>query len=165
MEVVNGRMIGLRKVFCGDDGDNVPAIYTWINDKGKEIRITNSKFEKIYEIVAGHQRLDHTDILQKSDKVLEAIKTVTNQDPPFDIDKVLERQMKLVILDAEFFPEEIVDEFVKNKNKELRKPKVNYSSLNMHDLLEGTRYVRERKNENEASIFKEIDRIAGKSLF
>jgi len=165
MEVINGRMIGLRKVFCGDDSDNVPAIYTWINEKGKEVRITNSKFEKIYEIVAGNERLDYMDLLEKSDKVMEAIKTVTKQNPPFDIDKILERQMKLVILDAAFFPEEIVDEFVKNKNKQLEKPKVNYSSLNMHDLLEGTQYVRERKYENEAGIFKEIDRITGKSLF
>ena len=34
----------------------------------------------------------------------------------------------------------------------------------MYELLEGTRYVRERKSENEASIFKQIDRI-NKSLF
>ena len=36
MEYVEGRMIALRKIFCGDDGDNIPAFYTWINDKGKE---------------------------------------------------------------------------------------------------------------------------------
>jgi 5'-3' exonuclease len=49
LEVVDGRMIALRKIFCGDDGDNVPAFYTWLNDKGLEVRLTNSKFEKIYQ--------------------------------------------------------------------------------------------------------------------
>ena len=32
IEEVNGNLIALRKVFCGDDGDNIPAIYTWISE-------------------------------------------------------------------------------------------------------------------------------------
>jgi hypothetical protein len=77
----------------------------------------------------------------------------------------LERQIKLVVLDQHFFPEEIVETFDSLKEELLAKPRINYANVNMYNLLEGTRYVRERKNENEASIFKEIDRIAGKSLF
>ena len=53
----------------------------------------------------------------------------------------------------------------KLKDKELEKPRINYANVNMHELLEGTRYVREKKNENEASIFKQIDRINKTALF
>ena len=50
VEEVDGEEIAMRKIFCGDDGDNVPAIYTWLNDKGKEVRITDSKYRKITKI-------------------------------------------------------------------------------------------------------------------
>ena len=63
------------------------------------------------------------------------------------------------------FPEEIVDKFEKGKEEQLSKPRLSYGSINMHNLLEGTRYVREKKSDNEASIFKEIDRIKGIQLF
>jgi len=167
IEHVDGRMIAMRKIFCGDDGDNIPAIFTWLNDKGKEVRITNSPFEKIYAMIQDSptELVDHLDLMERSDRVLEAIIKVTKQTPPFKFEDRLKRQIKLVVLDKYLFPEEIVDEFESLKEKELAKPRVNYGSINMHNLLEGTRYVRERKSENTASIFKEIDRIKGMQLF
>ena len=167
MEIVDGRMIFLRKMFCGDDGDNIPAIYTWLNDKNVEVRVTNSKFEKIYEMLqlSPTELTDHYDLLDRSDKVKEALEKVIKQRIPFDIKSRLERQIKLVVLDQHFFPEDIVETFNNLKEEQLAKPRINYASVNMYNLLEGTRYVRERKTENEAGIFKEIDRIAGKSLF
>jgi len=169
-EIIDGQMLGLRKMFCGDDGDDVPSIYSWLtkdkNDNDKLIRVTNSKFEKIYEMVQNkpNEKLDYIDIMERSNRVLEAIKTVTKQNPPFNIEERIKRQAKLVILNKLLFPEEIVDQFEKIKEEDLQKPRVNYGSINMYNLLEGTQYVRERKSENEAGIFKEIDRISG-SLF
>ena len=58
LEPVNGELIAMRKIFCGDDGDNVPAIYTWLNDKGKEIRITDSKFQKIVDYIGAKSVMD-----------------------------------------------------------------------------------------------------------
>jgi len=170
MEVIDGRMIALRKMFCGDDGDNIPAIYTWLNDKGVEVRVTNSKFEKIYEalLVSPTELMDHYDLLERTEKVQENIEKVIKQKLPFDKEMMGERilrQVKLVVLDQHFFPEEIVENFEKVKQIELDKPRVNYGSVNMHNLLEGTRYVREKKSENEAPIFKQIDRIQGIALF
>ena len=167
MEVVDGRMIALRKMFCGDDGDNIPAIYSWLNDKGIEMRVTNSKFEKMYEmlLISPNELMDHYDLLERGDEVKKAMQKVIKQTPPFDINKRIERQVKLVVLDQTFFPEEIVNEFEKIKQTQLDKPRVNYANLNMQNLLEGTRYVREKKNENEAPIFKQIDRIKGTALF
>jgi len=167
MEVVDGRMIALRKIFCGDDSDNIPAIYSWLSDKGVETRITNSKFEKIYEMIAlsPDELLDHTDLYERGPQILEALKKITKQNITLDINNRIDRQAKLVVLDKKLFPEEIVKDFEDKKQMELDKSRLNYASLNMHDLLEGTRYVREKKNENVASIFKEIDRIKGNSLF
>ncbi|HRT03778.1 MAG TPA: hypothetical protein P5513_07555, partial [Candidatus Diapherotrites archaeon] len=51
LEEINGKEIALRKIFCGDDGDNIPSIYTWLNDKGKEVRITNKFYEKIINYI------------------------------------------------------------------------------------------------------------------
>lgn len=179
MEHVDGRMIGIRKMFCGDDGDNVPAIHSWImkdkdgnetldkNGEPKIVRITNSKFEKIYDAVklSDTELMDHYDLLERSENVLEAIKDVSKEPPTFDIKERLQRQIKLVVLDSKFFPEEIVKEFDELKGKELERDKINYSQINMHDLLEGTKYVSKKSNETEASIFKEIDRIIGIPLF
>lgn len=168
VECIDGPMIGLRKMFCGDDGDNIPAIYTWLNDKGTQVRITNSKFEKIYNLVQEHENeiLDHNIILERKDQVLDAIRKVI-KDPKLNlnIEALIERQIKLAILDPKVFPQSIIDKFETTKDELLQRPRVNYSSINMHNILEGTRYVSERKRDNEASIFKEIDRISRKSLF
>ena len=166
-EVVDGEMIALRKIFCGDDGDNIPAIYTWLNDKGVEVRVTNSKFEKIYEYLQDKigNKIGTIEVYANTDKVLEAIKIVTKQNRPFDIDTRVERQLKLVVLNTLFFPSSIIEKFHEIKTINLEKPRTNYANLNMYNLLEGTRYVKERKNDNEASIFKEIDKIKGTSLF
>jgi hypothetical protein len=170
MEVVDGRMIALRKMFCGDDGDNIPAIYSWLNDKGVEVRITNSKFEKIYEalLISPTELMDHYDIIERSEKVQEAIEKVIKQKLPFTKETMVDRisrQVKLVVLDQQFFPGKIVEAFHGLKEVQLSKPRINYGSVNMRDLLEGTRYVTESKRNNEAPIFKQIDRIKGTALF
>ena len=168
IEQVDGRMIALRKIFCGDDGDNVPAFYTWLNDKGKEERITNSKFEKIYEnmVVEPNELMDYEDLWERKEKLIEVIKKVSKQNPPFKIEDRLDRQIKLVVLSPTLFPEKIQKDFKEIKEKEIIKPRVNYSTLNMYNLLEGTQYVNERKTKgSESSIFKEIDKMQGKSLF
>lgn len=172
VEHINGRMIGMRKLFCGDDGDNVPAIHTWLNDKGVEVRVTNSKFEKIYDMLltSPNELMDHYDLISRSEKVAAAIRKVIKQDLPFDINDRLERQIKLVILDTQFFPESIQDKFKEIKDEQLSKPYANRGSVNMYNLLEGTRYVDvnrkpNKPNTSEAGIFREIDRIKSTSLF
>ena len=63
IEEVNGEYIAMRKIFCGDDGDNVPAIYSWLSDKGKTVRITESKFQKIIDYIGAK---DYLDLLDKA---------------------------------------------------------------------------------------------------
>ncbi len=171
LEIIDGDMIVLHKMFCGDDGDNVPSIYTWLNDKGVEVRITNSKFQKIYEYLQNNiktkidKKLSPIDLFNNSDEILQAIKNVTKQTPPFNMDSRVERQMKLVWLNTLLFPSSIVEKFHEIKVNDIEKQRINYSSLNMQNLLEGTKYLTNKKYENESSIFKQIDKIKGTALF
>lgn len=171
LEVVDGDMIALRKIFCGDDGDNIPAFYTWLNEKNVAVRITNSKFEKIYEYLQKNisnkidENLSPIDLMDNDKQILDAVKIVTKQNPPFNVRSRIDRQMKLVWLNTLLFPSPIIEKFHEIKTIELNKPRINYAALNMQDLLEGTRYVKSKKTENEAPIFKQIDRIRGTALF
>jgi 5'-3' exonuclease len=171
VEQIDGTMIAMRKVFCGDDGDNVPSLFTWLTkDKDgndKENRITPSKFEKIYEMIKlnpDEKQIDHINLMERTDLILKAIKEVTKQTPPFKIEDRLMRQIKLIILDPYIFPEKIVEEFNNIVKAQIEKPRANYSSINMQELLNGTRYVSKSKG-TVASIFKEIDKVKGTALF
>ena len=167
-EKVNGNQIALRKIFCGDDGDNVPSIYTWLNDKGKEVRITESKFEKIIDYIGA---TDPWDLIEKKDPIYDQLVNISGQRPAFKMEDRLNRQMKLVLLDPSVFPENIVKEFQSKVAEELSKPQVRPQNWNMVSILEGTRYVtsgggKYKKPTTEASIFGEIDRInMNKALF
>jgi len=168
LEKINGDQIVLRKIFCGDDGDNVPAIYTWLNDKGKEVRITDSKFEKIIDYIGA---TSPRDLMEKKDHIYDQLVNISGTRPGFKMEDRLTRQFKLVLLDSSIFPEEFVKSFEKKVPEELAKPQVHPQNWNMVSVLEGTRYVttgagKYKKPTTEASIFGEIDRInLNKALF
>ena len=168
LEPVNGELIAMRKIFCGDDGDNVPAIYTWLNDKGKEIRITDSKFQKIVDYIGAKSVMD---LFEKKEIIYDHLVNVSGQRPSFKIDDRLLRQRKLVHLDPSIFPATFVKAFEKKVSDELSKPQVHPQNWNMVSILEGTRYItagggKYKKPTTEASIFGEIDRInLNKELF
>jgi len=156
VEEVDGNAIALRKIFCGDDGDNVPSIYSWLNDKGKVVRITNSKSEKIINFIGAK---NHRDLLSKATIIYDQLTEISGNPPSFrNILDRLNRQIKLVVLARDVFPEEIVRSFDEKVQEQLSRPNVHPQDWNMNSLLEGTRYVRS-KSGSEASIFKEIDRI------
>jgi hypothetical protein len=163
-EEINGKEIALWKIFCGDDGDNVPSIFTWIKNN-KEVRITDSKFKKILELSDISLYNKYTELLDKKDSIMNSIKKVTKETPSFKIKDRLERQFKLVILDSKLFPREIKDKFEELKTEELNKKRINVNNIKMRDLLEGTQYVKSKSQENESKIFKEIDRISKNALF
>lgn len=174
-EVVNGNEIALKKIFCGDDGDNIPAIYSWIakDDQGnvkinsktgepRVDRITNSKYEKIVESLSIK---DYLDLGEKADLIYQHIQKYSKEEPSIDIIERLKRQIKLVVLSRDEFPKEIVEAFDKTVEKEMNKPYISSQQLNMNSILEGTRYVKAKSTENEASIFKDLDHLTTKGLF
>jgi len=187
VEEVNGNLIAMKKVFCGDDGDNIPSIYTWIaketdgtikidkrTGEPKKVRITNGPFGKIYESLktTPNEVINHWDLLEKSnlDKIAKGIRKVAKHDLPFDVKKRVKRQVTLVVLDKKLFPQEILEDFDKLKEEELSRPRPEIGGINLNTILQGTRYVKASKggtgNGNESSIFKEIDHlISNKKLF
>ena len=79
------------------------------------------------------------------------------------------RQIKLVVLDKELFPDSIIEDFNKIKEEHLVKPRPEIGNMNMNVMLQGTRYVKASKGGTgtgtEAGIFKEIDRLTNTQLF
>ena len=180
MEVIDGPAIALRKIFCGDDGDNIPAIFSWmVKDKSGEdkvVRFTNSKFEKLIQFLSANGKYPtYNELIDKHEQIKLLVQELTKQAVPFDMKNRIIRQLKLVVLNENFFPQEIVNAFHDLKQDQLDKPRINYGNVNMRDLLEGTRYITEKKQSSEAryitekkqsseaSIFKQIDRINTKS--
>jgi len=167
VEVMDGREIALRKIFCGDDGDNVPAIFSWMNDKGKEIRITPAKYGKIIDYLGVK---DYTDLYseEKLKCLYDQLVEVSGQHPPFQMKDRFDRQTKLVVLSSDLFPPKIVKEFNEEVKEFMDKPQVHPQTWNMLSMLEGTKYVSPQgksSSGNESSIFNEVDRISNKELF
>jgi len=168
-----GPDISLHKIFCGDDGDNVPAFYTWNTKvkktgKMKETRITPSKFKKIKEAL----KITHPlDLIEEAvpEKLEPILKKITEKESlGIDVKKRLDRQIKLVYLNSDFFPESINNIFNKKKDELLLKDKMLTNSINMKNILEGTKYLNTnytKSKSNQISIFADIDKIANKELF
>jgi hypothetical protein len=175
----------MKKIFCGDGGDNIPAIYSWIakekngnpkidarTGEPKVVRITNSPFEKIMESLRNSpgEVITHDDLMGKKNKILQGIQKVAKHAPTIDMEKRLKRQIDLVVLDKKLFPTSIVETFDELKEDQLIRPRPEIGSINMNSILQGTRYVKEKQGGRgqgtESSIFKEIDRLnSNKQLF
>jgi hypothetical protein len=177
VEVMDGKEIALRKIFCGDDGDNVPSIFSWIsknkdgdvlldkNGQPKISRITPAKFEKIVEFTGIK---DYKELEDKKDVIYDQLVEIAGERPTFKIENRIDRQTKLVVLSSDLFPPKIVSEFNKEVEDFISKAQVHPSSWNMLSMLEGTRYVSPQgktNSGNESSIFNEVDRISNKQLF
>lgn len=167
VEYINGNKIALRKMFCGDDGDNVPSIYSWINDKDKKIRITPAKFQKIIDYIGAKTYLDLFDE-SKIDSIYDQLVEISGQRPSFKIFDRLRRQAKLVVLDQALFPKKIVEKFNEGVKEKFKKSQIRPQSWNMLSMLEGTQYIDAKGKlsfSNESSIFEQVDRISNKELF
>ena len=172
-EEIYGPDIALYKIFCGDDGDNVPAFYSWMKTtlKGdlKPDRITPAKYNKLKEQI----NLSHPNDLQGEaipQMIKKSLLEITKQkEININIKNRLDRQIKLVYLNSKWFPKSIVEDFNKKKDKELEKPKINPRIINMNSILKNSKYISEDYNKNiynEESIFKDLDNILNnKELF
>jgi len=170
-----GPEIGLTKIFCGDDGDNVPAFYTWLKKiesgpnkgKEKEDRITPSKYKKIKEEL----NLSHPEDLF-GDAIPEMLnnillKITKQSELSINIKDRIDRQMKLVYLKSDLFPKGIINQFNKTKIDYLNKNNILTSNINMNSILEGSKYISSNYNNinsNEISIFNDLDNLT-KELF
>ncbi|NJO90819.1 MAG: hypothetical protein HC831_19020 [Chloroflexia bacterium] len=174
-EAINGDEIAIKKVFQGDDGDCVPPIYTWVGKTSggneKTYRITASTQNKIIEkIWNSHLLKNNSDIMDVYDlpslheDIYEAIGNIAKHKPSINMEERIKRQLKLVVLSRQFFPDEIVEEFDDSVDDQLAKKPDQVNGWYVNTLLEGTRYIDEnyQRNKNEASIFRDIDAISQK---
>lgn len=156
LEEVNPDNILLYKIFCGDDGDMVPSFYEWYNNKGKKIRITNSKFNKILNEM---QVTDITTLESRKNELKNAMeKTIALKISDIDILERLHRQEKLVDLNSSLFPENIKTYKNDIKNIISSEKELPSTLFNMKSLISGTpfdKYIK-TKGVKEFELFKDI---------
>ena len=172
LQEINGDEIALRKVFCGDDGDNVPSIYTWIakTSTGNDVvkRITKVPFGKILrairEVNMSGDIVDYLDLYDHAALIHKKLEETVGKPLTIKIKDRLKRQIDLVVLNRNVFPKSIVKEFDKHAPEAFAKPQNQITGWHLQTLLEGTRYIdaNYKRNQSEASIFKEIDSISQK---
>ena len=164
LEVTDPENILLSKIFCGDDGDNVPAFYDWYNNKGKKVRITNSKFVKILELMEAH---NIEDIDENKDNLQEVIETVIKRKiTDIDVIERLKRQKKLVELKPSLFPQEIQDYEMVLKGNILKQEQINFYEINMKSLIQGSEFeeVLKENRANYADICKNRNNYVDKTI-
>lgn len=164
LAVENPNNILINKIFCGDDGDSVPAFYSWYNN-GKCYRITENKTKKICEQLGIHKV---NDIIHacNSGSLQPVIEKVCNRELK-DIDVVdrLNRQRLLVELNSNLFPDSIrtykadINLLIQNSTTAIAYP------LKAQKILENTPYAGVSKRKVvEADIFKDLTKYAGTNI-
>lgn len=156
----NPNDIVIGKIFCGDDGDSVPAFYSWYTN-GKKFRITPNKTKKLCEQI-GIKKVN--DVLKacESGQLEPIIEKVCNRKlEDIDVAERLNRQRLLVELNSSLFPDNIrlykadID-MLFQKNKQLNYP------MRAQKILENTPYAGVSKRKTvEADIFKDLAKYAG----
>lgn len=159
LEETDPANILLSKIFCGDDGDNVPAFYNWFSKTGHKTRITNTKFVKIIESLDAH---NIADIEANKSSLKEVIETVIKKEIT-DIDVIdrLDRQKKLVELKSEIFPESIRKYSGNIKHDILAQNlSINFIGLKMEDLVKDSEYavIAQKNRHRDADIFTGLNK-------
>lgn len=157
--------IVLEKIFCGDDGDNIPSFYEYYDNAGKKQRVTPGKSKKIFETLSITSTMDLDSKIPFLKETLETIFKRKLND--IDIEQRLNRQRKLVELKSNFFPSEIMDEFNLIKDNFDKYNYVDVSNYKLTNLLKGTKYLEQGRNYNkpkESAIFKDLDKIIDKGF-
>ena len=101
---------------CGDDGDNVPSFYDFMNKSGRKVRVTEKKMEKIFESCGMPSNVrelkDRVDDGSLKRSLCSVFKVDTDLES-LDYNIRLNRQKVYVELDPSLFPREIVESFNK----------------------------------------------------
>jgi len=156
-EIISPEQILIDKIMCGDDGDNVPAIFSYYKD-GRRIRVTPLKSKKILEKV-GVSTMDGIIASAETDALLSSISEIMKYDVECDMHARVMRQRRLVELNSTLFPDKIREQF--NEHLDLVKGAgyIPLANCNLETVLKGTRYIDEnykRAKRKENSIFDDF---------
>lgn len=155
LEIEDADSIVVHKIFCGDDGDSVPAFYSWVSN-GKPNRITPAKEKKIKDAL-GITTVN--DIITASAGLKPVFESICKKEVnDIDINERLERQRRLVELNSELFPAEIQD--YKDTVEYMLAENLSHETVfKAADILKGTQYEGyDQKKVIEAAVFKEMDK-------
>ena len=148
--------IVLSKIFCGDDGDCVPAFYSWFNN-GKSVRITPGKYKKIKELLGINNINELVSCKSQLQPVFE--KVCKREIDDIDFNERLNRQRILVELNSNLFPGDIssykdsLDYMIQDN------PNIVYQGLKVQNVLKGTLYEGyDKKKVLEAEVFKGMNK-------
>ena len=161
IEKIDGQDIVLRKIFLGDDGDNVPPIYTWVNKNNLKKRFTKSLYEKLISNVNIHNTSD-LDGVNTIRMIKDEMERLTKTSLPFNIISRIKRQKELVELNKENYPLYINEAFEFEKEKFNTPNKLHFNSITLNDILKGSQYIDANYKANKpksADIFKEVEKI------
>ena len=160
-EIINGQEIVLQKIFLGDDGDNVPSIYTWENAKKLKKRFTKSLYSKLIANV-NIQKTEDLEGVQTIRMIKEEMERLTKTTLPFNIISRLKRQKELVELNKDNYPKYILESFEFEIEKFKQICKLPFGAISLNDILKGTQYIDANYKANKpksADIFKEVEKI------
>lgn len=153
----------INKIFCGDDGDSVPAFYSWYNN-GKCFRITPNKTKKICEQIG---IINVQDIITAAynGQLRPVLEKVCNRKiEDIDIIERLNRQRLLVELDSQLFPENI-RLYKADIEMMLDNIKVINYPIKAQKILENTPYAGvSKKKAIEADIFKDLAKYTSTTI-
>lgn len=155
--VENPNEVLLHKIFCGDDGDCVPAFYSWIHN-GKNVRITPAKERKIRDVL-GIKNI--SDLIQAKDNLKPLLETIAKKDVnDININERLNRQRTLVELNSSLFPEPI--QSYKNTIEYMIQDghETGFYNMKAAEILKGTEYENSNKPKviTAAGIFKDMEK-------
>lgn len=156
IENINPDLVLSDKIMCGDDGDNVPAFWSYYKN-GRKVRVTPTKSAIVFESIGS---CNISRILEScSDGSLKtamesAMKTKVDD---IDFNERLIRQRMLVELNPDLFPENIVEGFDKAISSE-SVGSLSTRDLKMTDILSGTEYLNDYSfgKPKVSSIFNDI---------
>lgn len=162
----------LDKIFCGDDGDNAPAFYSYYKN-GKKVRVTATKAKKICEELNIHTVKDLCQA-NEANALQGCIEKVMKKElDDIDINERLIRQRRLVELSPILFPESIDSSFRYHVKDMEDFGNVPADAITLSVILKDSKFLDKNYNKpKENKIFdnlkdleKYIKPIGGTSLF
>lgn len=163
IENQNPDKVLLTKIMCGDDGDNVPSFYDYLNKSGKKVRVTQKKMDKIFESCGTptniHELKDRVDDGSLKRALCGVFKVDTDIEN-LDYTIRLNRQRLYVELDPTIFPKDIVDAFDKRFNEINESRTTYFVNTDVVGMAKGTRFekahVASERGAKLNSIFKNL---------
>jgi hypothetical protein len=160
-DIVSPQLVVLDKILCGDDGDNAPTFYEYYKD-GKKNRMTPSRAKKLYETLNVTTVKDLCEVAE-TNSLLECLEKIFKKKlDDIDIKERLLRQRKLVELNPDLFPKDIISGF-SYQVKDAIYSVQNTSSIKLDDILKDTKFLDEnyvkKGKAKENSIFDNLKNL------